>query len=309
MAAEATSKTAPAAETAIKASIDKIDEAATCLSQGKADEFFSSLWQNHQAAVINFGKTVLLAIIVLVIAYLLTKVVKKLIMKTADKVDSLDSSIGKLLFAIAKFGISLLTFLIIIDLFGVNTASVITVLGAAGLAVALAMKDSLSNIAAGLMLLFMRPYKVGDFVDCGSVTGTISELGLFSTIVTTLDGIFISVPNSTIFGNPIKNYSRNARRMANITVGISYSDNLPQAIDLFKKMMDENEQILKDPAPMVLVDLADSSVNLTLRFWTSNDVYWDVYWEVKAQLKATIEDAGFSIPFPQRVITFANKES
>ena len=156
------------------------------------------------------------------------------------------------------------------------------------------------------MLLILRPYRKGDYVDCGSVSGTIEQMGLFSTILMTVDGIFISVPNSAIFGTPIKNYSRNALRRADITVGIAYGDSLAKGMEILQALMMNNEKIVKDPAPEVLVDqLADSSVNLTLRFWTTSADYWDVYWMVKAQLKSTIEDAGLNIPFPQRVITFA----
>jgi small conductance mechanosensitive channel len=157
------------------------------------------------------------------------------------------------------------------------------------------------------MLIILRPYKVGDYVDCGSISGTITEMELFSTVVTTFDGIFISAPNSVIFGTPIKNYSRNERRMANIQVGISYGDSLAEGISILQNLLNSNELILKDPAPAVLVtELADSSVNLTLRYWTTTGNYWTVFWQIKSELKATIEDAGLSIPFPQRVITFAN---
>ena len=231
---------------------------------------------------------------------------RKLILKGTRKFDAVDESVGKILSGVVRTIIWLFAALIILDLLGINTASILTVLGAAGLAVGLAMKDSLSNIAAGLMLLFLRPYKLGDYIDCGSVSGTIREIGLFTTTFTTLDGLFIAAPNSVLFGAPIKNYSRNPRRRADITVGIAYGDSLSQGMQVLLKLMQEHPLILQDPAPEVLVsELADSSVNLTLRFWTENKDYWEAYWSVKAQLKDALEGAGLNIPFPQRVVTLA----
>lgn len=269
--------------------------------------FFEKLWMHHQAEVIHLSKAVLLAAVIAFLAWLFSRICWKMITMTIRKMPALDESLGKILGNIAKTLIWGLAVLIILDLFGVNTASILTVLGAAGIAVGLAMKDSLSNIAAGLMLLFLRPYKVGDFIDCGKVSGTITEMGLFTTIVKTVDGIFIAAPNSAIFGNPIKNFSRNPTRRADITVGIAYGDSLPKALEILKKMLNENKLIMKEPAPDVLVsDLADSSVNLTLRYWAKTEDYWTVYWDVKQRLKEVIEGAGLNIPFPQRVVTFVN---
>ena len=171
--------------------------------------FFAALWAEHQNQIILFGKAVLLAILVILLAWIVTRVIKKVIMNAIKKYPLMDESVGKVSASILRVFIWLIAFLIILDLFGVNTASILTVLGAAGLAIGLAMKDSLSNIAAGLMLLILRPYKVGDYVDSGAASGTIEEMGLFTTTLKTVDGIFVSVPNNAIFGGPVKNYSRN----------------------------------------------------------------------------------------------------
>lgn len=284
-----------------------INQMAETVQQGNYRDALQNFWANHQEVVMNFGKILVLALLIILIALFAGRLVRKLIDRAVQKVPALDQSVGRIFYSIARTFIWLFAVLIILDLFGFNTASLLTVLGAAGLAVGLAMKDSLSNIAAGLMLLLLRPYKVGDYVDCGSISGTIKEMGLFTTVLSTVDGIFISAPNSAIFGNPVKNYSRNAIRRADITVGIAYGDSLPQGIRTLQSLMENNALILKDPAPQVLVaDLADSSVNLTLRFWVSTADYWTAYWQVKGQLKEAIESAGLNIPFPQRVITFAN---
>ena len=284
-----------------------VDHVIEKVQTGGVSGVFQELWEKHQDSIVHFGKVLLLSLAVIVLAWIISRIVRKIIMRSTEKITVLDQSIGKVIYGIVRTVIWLFAFLIILDLFGINTASILTVLGAAGLAVGLAMKDSLSNIAAGLMLLFLHPYKVGDYVDAESVSGTIKEMGLFTTVLMTPDGLYVSAPNSVIFGKPIKNFSRNPLRRTDITVGISYGDSLPKGVEILKKMMMENELILKDPAPEVLVaDLADSSVNLTLRYWTSTQNYWSAYWGVKGQLKSTIESAGLNIPFPQRVLTFAN---
>ena len=268
--------------------------------------FFTNLWNNHSDDVIRFVKAVILALIVLVVIKLVSMAARKIIARSFKKFEG-DISLTHATYTIVRTLIWVIGLLIILDLFGFNTASILTVLGAAGLAIGLAMKDSLSNIAAGIMLLILRPYKVGDYIDSGSVSGTIEQMGLFSTILKTPDGLFVSTPNSVVFGTPIKNYSRNPLRRSDITVGIAYADSLPVAIQAMKDIMAHEPMVLKDPAPEVLVsELADSSVQLTLRYWTATADYWPAYWTIKAQLKPAIEAAGLNIPFPQRVITFVN---
>ena len=293
-------------EPSVEKTEQAVQEAFDTVRTGKTGEFFQNFWEAHQAEILHFGKTLILTILVLLIAWLLTRIVRSLVQKMVKRIPALDESVAKVIAGVCRVIIWILAFLVVLELFGINTASILTLLGAIGLAVGLAVKDSLSNIAAGLMLFFLRPYKAGDYVDCGSVSGTIKEMGLFSTVLVTVDGLFISAPNSVIFGNPIKNYSRNPLRRADITVGIAYGDSLPQALDVLKTFLLKNDLIEKDPAPDVLVaDLADSSVNLTLRFWVKTADYWTAYWMVRKDLKNAIESAGLNIPFPQRVVTFA----
>ena len=268
--------------------------------------FFSNLWEKHSDDVIRFVKAVILALIVLVVIKLVSMAARKIIARSFKKFEG-DESLTYATYTIVRTLIWVIALLIILDLFGFNTASILTVLGAAGLAIGLAMKDSLSNIAAGIMLLILRPYKVGDYIDSGSVSGTIEQMGLFSTILKTPDGLFVSTPNSVVFGTPIKNYSRNPTRRSDITVGVAYADSLAVAVQAMKDIMTHEPMVLKDPAPEVLVsELADSSVQLTLRYWTATQNYWPAYWSIKAQLKPAIEAAGLNIPFPQRVVTFVN---
>ena len=268
--------------------------------------FFSNLWEKHSDDVIRCVKVLILALVVLVVAKFVSMAARKIIARLFKKIEG-DESLTYATYTIVRTLIWVIGLLIILDLFGFNTASLLTVLGAAGLAIGLAMKDSLSNIAAGIMLLILRPYKLGDYIDCGSVSGTIQQMGLFCTILKTPDGLFVSAPNSVVFGTPIKNYSRNPVRRSDITVGIAYADSLPVAVQAMKDILTHEPMVLKDPAPEVLVsELADSSVQLTLRYWTATADYWPAYWTIKAQLKPAIEAAGLNIPFPQRVVTFVN---
>ena len=277
------------------------------LTKGDVKGVWEKLWESLQGEILHFGKIILLAAVILIIAYFINKLIHKAFNKAAEKY-SMDVSLVSIINRVLTLLVMSFALLIILELLGINTASVLTVLGAAGLAVGLALKDTLSNIAAGIFLLTQHPYKTGDFVECAGMSGSILEIGLFTTKLRTPQGQDIFVPNNSIIAAPITNYSSNKIRRADITVGIDYADNLEAGIKLLQAMMDRHPLILKDPAPVVVVaELADSSVNLTLRFWTENANYWDAYWDIQRNLKAEIEGAGLNIPFPQRVVTFANK--
>ena len=285
-----------------------ISQIAQPIQSGNFGECVKQLWNTHSNTIIHLGKIMLLVLLTILLAWIFTRIAKRIITNTSEKVRAIDDSVSHIVFVFVKGIIWLLALLIVLDLFGVNTASILTVLGTVGLAVALAMKDSMSNIAAGLMLMILRPYKTGDFVQCGAISGTIKVIGIFCTEVMTFEGIYVSVPNSVIFGTPVTNYSRNETRRAVLSVGVSYSDDIEKGVEVIKKMLQEHELVLKDPAYEVHVDtLADSSVNLTIRFWAKTETYWDAYWQVKAALKPALENAGLNIPFPQRVVTIVNK--
>ena len=297
-----------AAGQAVSNTEDAISKIVKPVQAGNFNEFMQQLWSDHGNSIIHYGKILLLVLLTVLVAWIFTRIAKRLITKTSEKLNTVDASVSHVIFVFVKSVIWLLALLVILDLFGVNTASILTVLGTVGLAIALAMKDSMSNIAAGLMLMILRPYNTGDFVQCGSITGTIKEIGVFCTEVMTFEGIYVSVPNSVIFGTPVTNYSRNETRRAVLSVGVSYSDDIEKGVEVIKQMLENNELVLKDPAYEVYVDdLADSSVNLTIRFWAKTETYWDAYWQVKAAVKPTIENAGLNIPFPQRVVTIVNK--
>jgi small conductance mechanosensitive channel len=194
----------------------------------------------------------------------------------------------------------------VLNIFGVNTSSLLALLGAAGLAVGLALKDTLGNIAAGIILFFMGSFRIGEFIEFGSFMGTVKEINLFATILETPDGICISAPNSSIWGNPVKNYSRNGKRRMELAIRISYSDSLDTAFRVLGEIVSSETRFLKDPAPQIIVQsLQDSYVNLVIRAWTGNQHYWDTYWQKMREIKEKIEEAGLHIPFPQTDVHIA----
>jgi small conductance mechanosensitive channel len=184
---------------------------------------------------------------------------------------------------------------------GISTASFVAVIGAAGLAVALAFQGTFSNFAAGIMLLTFRPFNVGDYVEVGGQAGTVKEVGIFSCILNTPDNVEIRVPNDQIFGATIKNYAANPTRRIDLVVGVGYDDDLGVAARTCMDTISADPRVLADPAPVVAVsELGDSSVNLVVRPWVKKEDYWDVRFDLTRALKENIEAAGCSIPYPQQ---------
>ncbi|TVR56764.1 MAG: mechanosensitive ion channel family protein [Gemmatimonadales bacterium] len=191
--------------------------------------------------------------------------------------------------------------LAVLNLIGVQTASAIAVLGAAGLAVGLALQGTLSNFAAGVMLLLFRPFHVGEWVEVASTSGTVKEIGMFSTALNSGDNIRVTIPNSQVYGQTIRNFSTNETRRIDLVMGVSYDDDLQVAREVMERVLSAHEKVLADPAPLVAVDeLADSSVNFVVRPWCRREDYWAVRRELTLQMKLELEAAGCSIPYPQR---------
>jgi small conductance mechanosensitive channel len=196
----------------------------------------------------------------------------------------------------------MLTFVIlaVLGIVGIQATSVIAVLGAAGLAVGLAMQGTLSNFASGVMLLLFRPFRVGDFIDVGGVSGTAQEIGVFATTLNTPDNVRVIVPNSAIYGQTIKNFSTNDLRRNDMTVGVAYSDNIQTAVNTVREILVADSRVLEEPAPVIAVaELADSSVNLVVRPWCKKEDYWDLRWDLTRRFKEELERSGCNIPFPQ----------
>jgi small conductance mechanosensitive channel len=187
----------------------------------------------------------------------------------------------------------------VLGIVGVQTASFLAVFGAAGLAVGLALQGTLSNFAAGVMLLLFRPFHVGDFIDAGGTAGTVAAIGMFTTELNTPDNVRIVIPNSQIYGRTIKNFAANETRRNDLVMGISYNDDIGKAIATIKRVLDSDDRVLADPEPFIGVgELADSSVNLLVRPWCKKEDFWGLKTELLRTLKEELEAAGCSIPYP-----------
>lgn len=246
---------------------------------------------------LHIGYNVALAVVVLITMFILVKGVNHAI----QRIKWLDDTLLPVLATTARYAVYIVGLVIILDICGFNTTSLIALLGAAGIAVGLALKNTLSNIASGIMLLYLRPFKKGDAIQCTAVSGIIEEINLFATTVYTFDGLYVSVPNGILWSSAITNFSRNGKRRIDITVGIGYGDSIDRGLEVLRAIIDEDPRFLSDPAPQTMVSsLGDSAVNIEMRAWTANADYWDVFWEKNKLVKERIEAAGLSIPFPQR---------
>ncbi|MDR1586957.1 MAG: mechanosensitive ion channel [Treponema sp.] len=265
------------------------------------NEKILDFWNNHYTGIIDLGREIIVSVIIIIVGRVLARGAVKLINRAAAGTHRLDETVTSLLRLIIRYGIFTICLIMILNTFGVNTSSLLAVLGAAGIAVGLALKDTLGNIAAGIILLFLRNYHKGDYIEFGSYSGTVKEASLFTTILETPDGIYISAPNSSIWGTVLKNYTRNGRRRMDLAVGISYSDSIDSAFRVMREIAASESRFMKDPAPQVLVQsLGDSSINLLLRAWAGSDVYWSIYWDQMKNIKEKFDEAGLHIPFPQR---------
>ncbi|MCA8981919.1 MAG: mechanosensitive ion channel [Planctomycetes bacterium] len=185
--------------------------------------------------------------------------------------------------------------------FGVDTTSFAAVIAAAGLAIGFALQGSLGNFAAGAMIIMLRPFKVGDYIEAGGTAGVVEAITVFATTLKTPDNKVVIIPNGSVTGGNIVNYSTKPQRRVDMVMGISYSDDIPKAKALFEKILADHPKVLADPAPKVAVQaLADSSVNIVVRPWCNSADYWDVYFDITEQVKLECDKAGITIPFPQR---------
>ncbi|BCS90163.1 mechanosensitive ion channel family protein [Pseudodesulfovibrio sediminis] len=248
----------------------------------------------------TYGIQLLVAILVFIvgkwIARKLSNGLKRIMLKSNAE-ETLCTFIGN----ITYFGLLAAVVIAALDQAGVNVTSFMAVLGAAGLAVGLALKDSLSNFACGVMLIMMRFFKKGDFIEAGGVMGTVKAVKIFNTDLNTPDNKLISIPNSAILGGAITNFSAEPTRRVDLVMGIGYDDDLKKAKALLVKIVNEHPLVLKDPAPQVeLSELADSSVNFVVRPWCKTGDYWRVFFDVTEQVKLTFDAEGISIPYPQQ---------
>jgi len=268
---------------------------------------FIKLWETHSDTILEAAKDLVLAIIVLAVGIILSKGAQRLIAKVDAKRLPEQSAVRPLLKSFIRYGILIVSILMILNIFGVNTASILAVLGVAGIAVGLALKDILGNLVSGIILIAMGSIRVGEFIEFTSYSGTVKEVNLLTTILETMDGIYVSAPNSSILGNPIKNYTRNGKRRMDISIGIAYSDSIDTAFQVMQNIIDEEPRFLKDPAAQIILhEIEESRVKITIRAWALIQDYWNIHWDMTKIVKAKIEEAGLQIPLPQRNLIIIN---
>ena len=267
-----------------------------------------TLWETHSDAAFDLAKNLLLALIIFTISLIISKMLQKLIININSKHLPADGIIMPLLKTIIKYGIIIVCTLMILNIFGVNTASLLAVLGVAGIAVGLALKDILGNLVSGIILLVMGSIRIGEFIEFTSFSGTVKEINLLTTILETPDGIYISAPNSSICGNPIKNFTRNGKRRMELSIGIAYTDSVDRAFQVMQNIVDSDPRFLQDPSPQIILQsIEESSIKITLRIWSSVQDYWNIYWDMTKTVKAKFEEAGLQIPLPQRNLHFVSQ--
>jgi small conductance mechanosensitive channel len=255
-------------------------------------------WITNNGA--DWGIKIGIAITIFIVGKIIARILSNLI-KQALRKSSTDSMLVDFMGSISYAVLIVAVVLAAVDSLGVNVTSLMAILGAASLAVGLALKDSLSNFAAGVMIIIFRPFKIGDFVTAGGAAGVIDEIGLFATLMHTGDNQRIIIPNSAILSGNIINTSAFPTRRIDLVIGIGYDDNIGQARDIITSILESNSLILKDPAPGVTVaELGDSSVNLNVRPWVNSTDYWGVRAELLEGIKVKLDEAGISIPYPQQ---------
>jgi small conductance mechanosensitive channel len=255
----------------------------------------------------GYAGNLLSGLVIIILGFWFSGRISSIIRTRLSRIKSVDATLSPVIASVIRYVILLIAFVAGLGSFGIETTSIIAVIGAAGLAVGLALQGTLSNVAAGVMLLFLRPFKVGDWMETGTVSGTVNEIGLFSTIINTFDNIYISVPNSSIWGSIIINHSKYNTRRMDLDIGISYDTDLDYAEQTLMALATD-DRVLTEPAPQFLVvAYADSAITVRLRLYANVDTYFPLYWDMMRNIKPALDAAGIGIPFPQRDIRIINQ--
>jgi len=244
---------------------------------------------------INITMAIAIFIVGKMVVNILTSILRKILQKS-----KMDEILVNFVASIIKTILLLFVVIAALDQLGVDTTSLIALLGAAGLAVGLALQNSLQNFAAGVMLIVFRPFKAGDFVEVAGTSGVVETISIFSSTLRTGDNKEVIIPNGSIYGGTITNYSARDTRRVDMVFGIGYDDDIKKTKELLEKIVSSDERVMADPAPVIAVsELADSSVNFVVRPWVKTSDYWGVMWDLTEEVKLQFDKAGISIPYPQ----------
>ncbi len=262
-------------------------------------EKIESYWAMAQGYLLQYAPKVLLAIVVLIIGLWLIRILNRATVSVMKKRE-IDLSLQTFLASLLGMTLKVLLIISVVSMVGVQMTSFIALLGAAGLAVGMALSGTLQNFAGGVMILIFKPFKVGDFIDAQSYMGVVKEILIFNTILTTPDNKTIILPNGPLSTGSMVNFSTQKTRRLDFVFGISYSDDIDHAKKVLKDIVDADTRFHTEPAPLIAVsELADSSVNILVRAWTNSEHYWDIYYEMFEKVKKSFDREGITIPFPQ----------
>lgn len=249
-----------------------------------------------------FAGNVLAAIAIYIVGKIVVRILTGLLEKVMTRA-KVDATLSSFLSNIAHYVLITFVILMVLESLGVDTTSLAAIMGAAGLAVGFALQSSLSNFASGVMIILFKPFRVGDFIEAAGVSGSVEEISIFSTLMKTGDNKQIIVPNGSIYGGNITNYSAKPTRRIDMVVGCGYGDDLRAVKAFLTILVETDERILKDPAPVVAVsELGDSSVNFVVRPWVNSADYWAVLWDLNEGVKLGFDERGFNIPYPTQDI-------
>lgn len=259
--------------------------------------------------IMIYGPKLLLAIIVLIVGLAIIKPIVRFIRKTLTNRD-VDPSVIPFLTGITGAVLKIMLFIAVAEMVGVETTSFIAVLGAAGLAIGLALQGSLANFAGGVLILLFKPFKVGDYIEGQGHAGTVKEISILYTVLNTPDNKKIIIPNGNLSNNSMINYSAEETRRIDFLFGVGYDDNIDLVKETIAEVFKSDDRILSDPEPMIqLHELGDSSVNFASRVWVKTSDYWGVYWSLMETAKRKFDEKGINIPYPQRDVHIFQSES
>ncbi|MCB1875185.1 MAG: mechanosensitive ion channel [Chromatiales bacterium] len=265
--------------------------------------------EKGQVLLATYGLKLVAAIAIFIIGKWVAKLIRRVILRMMEK-GQVDTTIQSFVANLAYVGAMVFVVLAALGQLGIQTTSFIAVLGAAGLAIGLALQGSLSNFAAGFLLIIFRPFKVGDFIEGAGTSGVVDKIEIFTTTLRTGDNKTIIIPNSSLTGGNIINYSAQETRRVDLTVGVSYEDDIKKVKAVLMDIISAESRVLKDPAPLVAVsELADSSVNFTVRLWVKSSDYWGVYFGTTEAVKLRFDQEGISIPYPQTDIHVVSNQA
>ncbi|NQX85679.1 MAG: mechanosensitive ion channel [Flavobacteriaceae bacterium] len=260
-------------------------------------EYINKLWE----LIIAYSPKIITTLVILIVGLFLVRLITKMAKRIMAR-KNIDETLQKFLCNLLNWSLKILLFVVVASKLGVETTSFAAIIGAAGLAIGLALQGSLSNFAGGALIMIFKPFKVGDLIEAQGELGVVKEIQIFTTLINTPANKLVIIPNGALSNGNIINYSAEGQLRVDLTIGVSYDADIKQTKDVLMGVLKANPQVLQDPAPSVNVsELADSSVNFAVRPWSSVADYWDVYFGITEQCKEALDKAGIEIPYPHSV--------